>query len=219
MQKLISTPCSVVIVVSGVWHVVVHLTRWGPSPLREGCHIKAPECTFPAICVVLMEENAVLHEKLLFLPWSHTTSFSSVAVNNVSAACRVTAVLHIAEVERYGFSPSFEGQDQCYMVSLPLPLGVSEMKPGKWDKLSPCLLLWVNIPLNAYGSSPGPICSPHVWIKGNIPGCCLFLGGVFSPSGRGGSYFKALIFQLISLSGLGQNPLIHHCVGPSHAQD
>lgn len=78
-----------------------------------------------------MEENAVLHEKWLFLPWSHTTSFSSVAVNNVSAACRITAALHSAEVEGYGFSPSFEGQDLCYMVSLPLPLGVSEMKPGK----------------------------------------------------------------------------------------
>lgn len=78
-----------------------------------------------------MEENAALHEKLLFLPWFHTTSFSSVAVINVSAACRITAVLHIAEVEGYGFSASFEGQDLCYMVGLPLPWGVSGRKAGK----------------------------------------------------------------------------------------
>lgn len=57
--------------------------------------------------------------------------FSSVAVTNMPAACRIIAVLHIAEVEGYGFSPSFEGQDLCYMVGLPLPLGVTERKPGK----------------------------------------------------------------------------------------
>lgn len=42
---------------------------------------------------------------------------------------------------------------------------------------------------------------------------------LFFTSGRGGSCFKALLFQLISLSDLRHNPLIHHCVGPSHAQD
>lgn len=41
---------------------------------------------------------------------------------------------------------------------------------------------------------------------------------VFFPSGRGGSYFKALLFQLLSLSDSGHNPLIHHYVGQSHAQ-
>lgn len=47
------------------------LKQWGLGPPCEGCCIKAPEGAFPAIWIVLMEENVVLHEKWPFLPRSH----------------------------------------------------------------------------------------------------------------------------------------------------
>lgn len=49
----------------------------------------------------------------------------------MSAACKITAVLHIAEVEGYVFSTPFEGQDLCYMGCLSLPLGLLERKTVK----------------------------------------------------------------------------------------
>lgn len=121
------------------------LTQRGLNPLCEGYGIKAPAGTFPAIWIVLMEENAVLHEKWPSLLWSHATSYSSIAVINMSAACKITAVLRIAEVEGYVFLSSLEGQDLCYMACLSLPSGLSERGTAKWDRLSPCILLWVNI--------------------------------------------------------------------------
>ena len=179
------------------------LTQRGPSPLYEGYRIKAPEGTFPAIWVVLMEENAVLHEKWLFLPWSHTTSYSSMVVINMSAAYKITAVLHIAEVEGYVFSSSFEGQNLCCMVCLSLPLGLSERETVKWDRLSPCILLWVNIPLKCIWLFLWTgMCFSYAVIHLLVSG-----GEGFFPFWRDGSYFKAPIFQLINLNDSGQNPL------------
>lgn len=154
-----------------------------------------------------MEENVVLHEKLPFLPWSHATGYTSVAVINMSAACRIPTVLHIAEVEV--FSSSFEGQDLCYMVCLSLRVswkGNGEMR------LSPCILLWVHIPLKYtwlfLGTGVCFSCMNQKEQTGLLLSCFLFVDGVvLFPFWRNVSYFKAPIFQLINLSDSGQNPL------------
>jgi len=44
----------------------------------------------------------------------------------MSAACKITAVLHIAEVEGFVFSSFLERQDLCYMVCLSLPSGLGK---------------------------------------------------------------------------------------------
>lgn len=145
MQELISSSCELT-------HQTLWLSRVGSEAMRSrtslwrmlhqgsrrrlSCHL---DCANGRKCGVAWEMTISAT-----LPCRR---FSSIVVINMSAACKITAVLHIAEVEECIFLSSFEGQELCYMLCLSLPSGLSEKKTVRWDRLSPCTLLGVNIPL------------------------------------------------------------------------
>lgn len=97
----------------------------------------------------------------------------------------------------------------CHMVCLLLPLGLSARKTLKWERLSPCILLWVNIPLKCiWLFSWTSMCFSCMNLKEHNDVCLLLASGWnFFPFWR-----EAPIVQLLNLNDSEQNPPIHLCV-------